>query len=217
MNYEPLSHRTCDACGTRIEWEKIPTDAGRYPYHRYGVCQCEEREWYTHEYGSQPQRWTHPVWTRTRRAKKRRNAMNPMTQKIVVQPPVYDGVRLTAAARELLVRAGNWVRLTQADVPLYDITLLAPPVGLVLVLIGEGDEQHRGLRLSDEQAYPGEWPDGGIAWPERGSWTPCPRCGAALRWHEAGYVPGYRVCMNGHAAILSGDGRVASPTGGVTP
>jgi hypothetical protein len=56
-------------------------------------------------------------------------------------------------------------------VPLYEITLVAPPAGLVLVLIGHGDEQHYGIRLPEEPAYPGEWRDVDIAWGERGSWT----------------------------------------------
>jgi len=64
MNTESLSECTCDACGTRIEWGGIQTDAGHHYYHRYGVCRCEEREWYTQEYGLQPQRWTHPRYHR---------------------------------------------------------------------------------------------------------------------------------------------------------
>jgi hypothetical protein len=151
--------------------------------------------------------------------------MNPSVCQIA--PPVYERLRLTIPAREALERAGNQVRpmlCTQAElgielyvvqqelgVPFYSVTLVYPPTNLELVLIGQGEGQHRGLRLSDEQAYPGEWPDGSIAWPARGSWTPCPRCGAALRWHEAGYVQGYRICLHGHTAILSGDGRVAYP------
>jgi len=151
-----------------------------------------------------------------------------MARKIVAEPPVYESLRLTIPAREALVRAGNQVRqmssaqaepaqldpalppsLQRLGVPLYETTLVAPPAGLVLCLIGQGDEQHRGLRLSDEPAYPGEWRDSGIAWHERGSWVPCPRCGSALVWYEAGYVPGWRICTRGHHAQLSSDGRAA--------
>lgn len=24
--------------------------------------------------------------------------------------------------------------------------------------------------------------------------VPCPECGGTIRWHEANYVPGYRIC-----------------------
>lgn len=34
-------------------------------------------------------------------------------------------------------------------------------------------------------------------------------CGAALVWYEAGYVPGYRICLAGHHAMLTGDGSTA--------
>lgn len=86
------------------------------------------------------------------------------------------------------------------------------PAGLVAVLI-DGDEQYRGLRMRDEPPFPGEWHDGGVAWYERGQWVPCPvpRCGRALVWYEAGYVPGYRICTRGHHAQLSRDGRSARP------
>ncbi len=70
-----------------------------------------------------------------------------------------------------------------------------------------------GLRLQSEPAYPGEW--AGVvcvAWWERGDWVPCPHhgCGAPLVWYEAGYVPGYRICLWGHHAQLSRDGRRAT-------
>jgi hypothetical protein len=58
--------------------------------------------------------------------------------------------------------------------------------------------------------YPGEWPQSAIAWHEHGQWVPCPSCGASLIWHEAGYVPGYRLCTRpagGHHVQLAADGR----------
>lgn len=45
---------------------------------------------------------------------------------------------------------------------------------------------------------------------DRGAWMGCPTCGAALLWCEAGFVPGWRICLGGHAVQLSEDGRVAT-------
>ena len=127
-------------------------------------------------------------------------------------PNVITDLRLTIPAREALRAAGNSVTPGNPIGPMlapgYAVQLLTPPPGLVLVLIGQGDEQHRGVRGADEPPYPEEWPDGqGIAWWERGDWTPCATCGAALLWCEVGFVPGWRVCLSGHASQLSGDGR----------
>ncbi|MDE3097253.1 MAG: hypothetical protein KGK07_14790 [Chloroflexota bacterium] len=64
--------------------------------------------------------------------------------------------------------------------------------------------------MPHEPPYPGEWPEGkGITWWERDMWTPCPTCGAALLWCEAGAVPGWRICLAGHACQLADDGRSA--------
>lgn len=126
-------------------------------------------------------------------------------------PPVYGGLRLTIPAREALAAAGNRVDPGGADAygrERWIVTLVRPPASLVLVLIGHGAEQHRGLRTDDEQAYPGEWTDG-ITWWERGGWIPCPDCGHALLWCEAGFVPGWRICLAGHAVQLAEDGRSA--------
>ena len=129
-------------------------------------------------------------------------------------PTTIEAIRLTIPAREALDRAGNRVVLAHgatASEPRYNVTLIRPPAGLVLCIIGRGTEQHRGLRLATEPEYPGEWPasSGGIAWHERGQLVPCPECGHTLLWCEAGYVPGWRVCLAGHAAQLAGDGRSA--------
>jgi len=143
---------------------------------------------------------------------------------IEIQPPVYENLRVTIPAREALERAGNVMTLTPpADIEQhiygatrFDVQLHEPPAGLVLCLIGNND-QHHGLRLDNEPEFPGEWPEGkGIAWHERGEWIPCPECGAALVWYEAGYVPGYRICLNGHHSQLSSDGRSAKLTGYTT-
>ena len=129
--------------------------------------------------------------------------------------PTYFDLRLTIPAREALVREGNNILAQPWDGlgrPRWSVELHRPPEGLVLVLIGHGNEQHRGLRCDDEPAYPGEWSADSIAWHERGDWTPCPArgCGRALVWYEAGYVPGYRICTRGHHAQLSNDGRSAT-------
>jgi hypothetical protein len=47
------------------------------------------------------------------------------------------------------------------------------------------------VRLASEPPYPIEFP----AFWATVDFTPCPVCGAALLWHEAGHVPGYRVCV----------------------
>jgi hypothetical protein len=137
---------------------------------------------------------------------------------IEIQPPVYEHLRITIPACEALERSGNVVTQTGSNsigTPEYSVTLTHPPAGLVLCLIGTRSDQHRGLRLEIEPEFPGEWRDGnGIAWHERGEWVPCPECGAALVWYEAGYVPGYRICTNGHHSQLSSDGRSAKLTGG---
>lgn len=155
-----------------------------------------------------------------------------MTRRVAA--PVYEPYRLTIPAREALELAGNRVEaLGDVDVAppytpgdalppsarpalthqLYRITLVRPPAGLVECLIGHGDEQHRGLRMTDEPEYPGEWEGEGVAWYERGQWVPCPQCGSALVWYEAGYVPGYRICVERqHHAQLSHDGSSAKAT-----
>lgn len=69
-----------------------------------------------------------------------------------------------------------------------------PPQDMISVLVramdGYGYEQ--AFRLTIEPPYPNEMPDDNM-WTEA-MLTPCPKCGAALVWWEAGYVPGYRVC-----------------------
>ncbi len=119
-------------------------------------------------------------------------------------PTVLEGLRLTIPAREAL-EAHNRVEATATapgEPPRWCVTLVRPPPGLVLVAL-EG--RALALRMADEPPYPGERA-GDTAWWERGAWVPCPTCGAALAWYEAGYVPGYRVCLEGHHAQLAGDG-----------
>ena len=133
------------------------------------------------------------------------------TTGLKITPPVYWQLRLTVPVREALEQSGN--RVTPQDspgLPMYSVELTRPPSGIVECVIGHGSAQHRGLRLDIEPPYPGEWPSDVLAWHWRGQWLPCPQCGSALVWYEAGYVPGYRVCLEGHHVQLSGDGRSAS-------
>lgn len=137
--------------------------------------------------------------------------------KTVAAPPIYDRLRLTVPARDALQAAGNRVRpegATSTGAPLYRVVLRRPPVGMEACLIQDvsGEpwpDQHEGLRLQSEPPFPGEWPATAVAWYVRGQWVPCPSCGGALVWYEAGYVPGYRLCTSGHHAQLSADGRSA--------
>lgn len=145
-----------------------------------------------------------------------------------IESPVYGPLRMTIPVREALLAAGHELAPADTWCPVYsasgmmahcsDVRLAGRtmPSGIVLVLIGHGAHQHRGLRLTSEPEYPQEWTDGaGIAWHERGDWVPCPTrgCGAPLVWFEAGYVPGYRICTRGHHAQLAPDGRSAKSMG----
>ena len=147
-----------------------------------------------------------------------------MSRALPAHGPVLAAARLTVPAREALEAAGCIVGSPRPDEhfgparlggpPLHRVVLQRPPVGLTLVLIGEGREQHHGLRLDSEPEYPGEWRQrGAVAWWQRCDLVPCPRCGSGLVWYEAGYVPGRRLCLRGHMAQLSCDGRSAVTIG----
>lgn len=103
---------------------------------------------------------------------------------------IRTDIRMTIPAREALERVS-----TVHDGAYY---YQRPPIGLVTVLapvIEEGaptDSLMVALRCAGEPPYPGEI-DQQDLWMEV-DLTPCPKCGAALIWYEAGYVPGYRVC-----------------------
>lgn len=140
-----------------------------------------------------------------------------------IEAPVYGNLaghlRLTIPVREALEAHHNIVtRITtssDSSDDWYSVRLSGiVPKGIVECLIDDNQQQYRGLRLIHEPKYPGEWAEEeAIAWWERGAWVPCPvrRCGRALVWYEAGYVPGYRVCTRGHHVQLSQDGRSAKP------
>lgn len=112
--------------------------------------------------------------------------------------------RLTIRAREALIAAGADIQ--PADAPMvpamaggwepaigqyWDVALgqRCPPRVLVRETFGVAGYT---MRLDDEPAWPNEIANVPI-WGQL-DLTPCPHCGAALAWYEAGYVPGYRVC-----------------------
>lgn len=103
---------------------------------------------------------------------------------------IRKDARMTIPAREALER----VSTVHDDAYYYQ----QPPVGVVAVLapVIEAGAPTSGymtaFRCVDEPPFPGEQPNPDM-WVEV-DLTPCPKCGAALVWYEAGYVPGYRVC-----------------------
>lgn len=130
---------------------------------------------------------------------------------------LIEGVRMTIPVREALERAGNAIRQGR-EAHVWDVEL-SRPVSLVVVQTLEpipgvmyGGSPRVALRLEEEPEYPQEH---AAAWWDRGAWVACPSCGAALVWYEAGYVPGYRICLGEHRhhAQLSGDGLSARANG----
>ncbi len=103
---------------------------------------------------------------------------------------IRTDTRMTIPARESLER----VSIVHDNAYYYQ----RPPTGLLPVLAPrmEAGAPTSGymlaLRCADEPPFPGEMPNPDM-WIEV-DLTPCPKCGAALVWYEAGYVPGYRVC-----------------------
>jgi hypothetical protein len=103
---------------------------------------------------------------------------------------IRTDTRMTICARTALERVS-----TVRDNAYY---YQRPPVGIVAVLapVLEAGAPTMGrmvaLRCADDPPYPGESANLDM-WIEV-DLTPCPKCGSALVWYEAGYVPGYRVC-----------------------
>lgn len=127
-------------------------------------------------------------------------------------PSEHDHLRLSAGARSALLDAGNLViclKGAPAPLVLYSLELRRPPAGIVLCAIADLWPPSRGLRMATEPPFPNELHPSAIAWSEHGEWVGCPTCGAALLWCEQGFVPGWRVCLEGHAVQLSSDGRSA--------
>ncbi len=107
------------------------------------------------------------------------------------EPHTFAHVRVTVPAREELERVGCILTQTHIDPPLFDVRMSdIAPIGMIATRILNTD--HLGLRLEIEPKFPGEI---GHAYYEQMAFTPCPICGATLVWYEAGYVPGYRVCV----------------------
>jgi len=130
-----------------------------------------------------------------------------------VKPPTYRVRALTGVALEALVRGGNEV---SAGESCYMVTLSGDvPVGLVVGAIpnpatGAIDDESTCLRMMREPRFWNEHEP--LSWACYGQWLPCPACGAALVWFEAGYVPGYRICVRKphHHAMLSSSGKTAT-------
>ena len=109
--------------------------------------------------------------------------------------------RMTIPAREAIAAVSK----VEAGAYYYG----QPPIGLLWVLVPPMEPgSHPGsympaLRLAWEPPYPGEREDTDM-W-RAADVARCPKCGAALVWYEAGYVPGYRVCAGSakHHYIVS--------------
>lgn len=124
-------------------------------------------------------------------ADQKRTGVFPEHAKLKFEGLIRTDTRMTIPAREALQR----VSVVRDGAYYYQ----TPPTGIVAVLapvIDEGGAPTMGrmvaLRCDNEPPYPGEIPNLDM-WIEV-DLTPCPKCGAALVWYEAGYVPGYRVC-----------------------
>lgn len=120
----------------------------------------------------------------------KRTGVFPEHARLKFEGGLPAGLRMTIPAREALERAS-----VLRDGHYYYQT---PPQGIVAVLApileagAPTGSYHTALRCGNEPPYPGERPNEDM-WIEA-DLTPCPKCGAALVWYEAGYVPGYRVC-----------------------
>lgn len=107
-----------------------------------------------------------------------------------VDTPRYDKLYLTVPAMQELERLDNTT--DRQGYGLYEIVLSGTvPDNLVFA---QGRERHqRGLRLNTDPEFSWEQADFASS-NDKSDFQPCPKCGAALAWYEAGYVPGYRVC-----------------------
>jgi hypothetical protein len=94
--------------------------------------------------------------------------------------PVVEALKATGARFEPLPAPELGYKITLGD---------RMPKGIVAVHLNESP--YLGLRMTNEPEYPQEFADYWI----QVAFTPCPVCGAPVVWYEAGYVPGYRVCV----------------------
>lgn len=129
-----------------------------------------------------------------------------IAMRMKIDPPVYHAY-LTVRAREALIAAGNHIK--QEDDDTWLVVLTTPVPAVVVTCRNSKTCTMTALRLQDEPPWRDEFP---APWHEIGDWVACPKCGAALVWYEAGYVPGYRICLRGHHAQLARDGRSAEAT-----
>ena len=103
--------------------------------------------------------------------------------------PVTATALATTRVVEALKDAGATVTPLPSPAAGYEITLGEQmPAGIVA--LHHHEAPHLALRMRGEPG-PGRAYD---CWTQI-DWTPCPVCGAPVVWYEAGYVPGYRVCV----------------------
>jgi len=114
--------------------------------------------------------------------------------------------RLTVLAREALLAAGATITPAEPPQMLDQLTGAWTPSTAPHWRVQLGHRCPAGLIVTQEYGSPAlcirrqdepEWPGGEVpaAWQQL-DLTPCPTCGSALVWYEAGYVPGYRVCAS---------------------
>jgi hypothetical protein len=118
----------------------------------------------------------------------------------VIEAILKEGNRVTKNGIDVNAFPGSISKAAQSPAP-WTIYIIRPPAKKIVV--GHIPGPYLALRLDNEPAYPGE---SMAAWWETGYFAPCPKCGTALLNAEAGYVPGWRVCLGGHFCQLSNDG-----------
>lgn len=136
----------------------------------------------------------------------RKGLLAPCTS---IAPPVINGVRMTPKARKALKKAGHKVKAENADLKTFSVTLcgrrmprLCVEIRLVDCLeypcIHVPNDRYFSLWRSgcwDGQSWQNIWRDA--------EWMTCPRCKAPITWYEAGFVPGYRICLgNAHHHLI---------------
>ena len=120
----------------------------------------------------------------------KRTGLLPEHRGLKLGRATHNRVRLTIPAREALEAHGAEIERTDPIENLYSVTPgETVPEGIVAVSMT--GPSPLGLRLEIEPEYPGEFEVSRWA---QVDFTPCPKCGHALIWYEAGFVPGYRVC-----------------------
>lgn len=120
----------------------------------------------------------------------KRTGLLPEHRGLTLGRAPHHRVRLTIPAREALEAHGAEIILEDPVEKFYQVTPgPTVPEGIVAVILT--GPSPLGLRMENEPEYPGECE---ISRWAQVDFTPCPKCGHALIWYEAGFVPGYRVC-----------------------